>query len=370
MMQEANINRTEWNKLISSFSSAHILQSWEWGEFKEKNGWQVDRFVWKNENRIYAAAQILQRKEHLMSFGPKPGIIYLPRGPVMDWGDIKKSDEVLNDLQEYGKKQKVIFIKIDPEVIIKTRNGELDNSQNENHSDGIKTLLLNHGWKFSLNQVQFRNTMWVDLTASENDLLSSMKQKTRYNIRLAERKVVTVRQATPDDFPLLYALYAKTCIRDGFIIRPSEYYFNLWKLLHERGMAKVLIAEVEKTAVAGLILFYFAEKCWYFYGMSSDLHREKMPNYLLQWEAIKLAKKLDCKIYDLWGAPDSLNESDPMWGVYRFKEGLGGKFVQTIGAWDYPENSFQYSLYNYLIPKFLAISRFLRKKGLKAETAG
>lgn len=370
MMQEADFNRSEWNKLISSFSSAHILQSWEWGEFKEKNGWQVNRFIWKKEDRIYAAAQILQRREHLLPFGLKPGIIYLPRGPVMDWDDFNKIDEVLDDLQDYGNKQNAIFVKIDPEVIIKTCDGEPGFSQNENHSTSYKTILLNHGWKNSLDQVQFRNTMWVDLTASENDLLSSMKQKTRYNIRLAERKAVKVRHATPEDFPLLYTLYSQTCIRDGFIIRPGEYYFSIWKLLYENGMAKALIAEVDNTAVAGLILFYFAEKCWYFYGMSSDLHREKMPNYLLQWEAIKLAKSLGCKIYDLWGAPDSLDESDPMWGVYRFKEGLGGKFVQTIGAWDYPENSFQYHLYNFLIPKFLAISRFFRKNTLKAETTG
>jgi len=368
MMQQTELNRLEWNNLIASFPSAHILQSWEWGEFKEKNGWRVNRFVWKNENCVYAAAQILQRTQKVLKFRESPALIYLPRGPVMDWNDTDIFNEVLNDLRDYGKKQKAIFVKIDPEVIIKSDN--IISKESEYYQNDIKELLIKQGWKFSSDQIQYRNTVWVDLIASDDDLLSSMKQKTRYNIRLAERKGVVVRNATVHDFSSLYDLYAQTCIRDGFIIRPKEYYFSLWQLLFDRGMANALIAGVEKTDVAGLFLFYFAKKAWYFYGMSSDLHREKMPNYLLQWEAMKLAKSLGCEVYDLWGAPNSLDEEDPMWGVYRFKEGLGGKFIQTIGAWDFPENKFQYSLYNHLIPKVLNFSRFFRKKGLKAETAG
>jgi peptidoglycan pentaglycine glycine transferase (the first glycine) len=119
--------------------------------------------------------------------------------------------------------------------------------------------------------------------------------------------------------------------------------------------------------VAGLILFHFARKAWYFYGMSSDLHREKMPNYQLQWEAIRLAKKLGCEIYDLWGAPEELDENDPMWGVFRFKQGLGGKLIKTIGAWDYPVNNITYNIYNVLLPKLLSVFRFFRKRQIKQE---
>ena len=125
-------------------------------------------------------------------------------------------------------------------------------------------------------------------------------------------------------------------------------------------MAKPLIAEVDGEIVAALILFYFAGTAWYLYGMSSIEHRDKMPNYLLQWEAIRLAKKMGCSTYDLWGAPDQFNDQDPLWGVYRFKSGLGGRVVRHAGAWDFPVNKNLYRLYTLVLPKILAI---LRRRG-------
>ena len=118
-------------------------------------------------------------------------------------------------------------------------------------------------------------------------------------------------------------MYLETSLRDGFIIRPEGYYRLLWSTFISGDMAIPLIAEVDGTPVAGLLLFYFAERSWYLYGMSTDLHREKMPNYLLQWEAIRISKNLGCKVYDLWGAPDVFDADESMWGVYRFKKGLG-----------------------------------------------
>jgi len=368
MMQPADLNSSEWNKIVSNFAGAHILQSWEWGEFKAANGWKVHRFVWKDDYQIYAAAQLLEKEQRFITFKGLPGILYSPRGPILDWNKPEIVREVLDDIQEYGKSRNSIFLKIDPEVEISDEVApSLPLGQQKSRVDVVSTL-MGRGWNFSRDQIQFRNTVWVDLSFSETELLNSMKQKTRYNIRLAERKGVRIRKANPADFTCLYELYAKTGIRDGFIIRPKEYYLTLWNLLFENNMATALIADVDDTLCAGLFLFYFANKAWYFYGMSSDVHREKMPNYLLQWEAIKLAKSLGCKIYDLWGAPNTMDESDPMWGVYRFKEGLGGKLVKTIGAWDFPEKKVLYFLYNHVIPRILSITRYIRKKELKAET--
>jgi lipid II:glycine glycyltransferase (peptidoglycan interpeptide bridge formation enzyme) len=118
-----------------------------------------------------------------------------------------------------------------------------------------------------------------------------------------------------------------------------------------------LIAQVEGEPVAALILFIFASRAWYLFGMSREAHREKMPNYLLQWEAMRLAKSQGCKLYDLWGAPDDFNETDPLWGVYRFKEGLGGEVERHIGAWDLPLKPFYYSLYTQILPRFLNVIR-------------
>ncbi len=119
-----------------------------------------------------------------------------------------------------------------------------------------------------------------------------------------------------------------------------------------------LIAEVDGEPVAAIFVFYFAGRAYYVYGMSRNAHREKMPTYLLQWEAMKRAKAKGCKVYDLWGAPDVFDESDSMWGVYRFKEGLGGKVVRTLGAWDYAPNPFWYKLYSEIIPRVLDVMRY------------
>ena len=117
------------------------------------------------------------------------------------------------------------------------------------------------------------------------------------------------------------------------------------------------MAEVESEPVAALLLFYFAARAYYLYGMSTAAHRDKMPNHLLQWEAIRRAQRRGCRVYDLWGAPDEFDESDPMWGVFRFKEGLGGHVVRTIGAWDFPSGGLWYRVYSQLVPRALDVMR-------------
>ncbi len=115
---------------------------------------------------------------------------------------------------------------------------------------------------------------------------------------------------------------------------------------------------MEGQAVAGLMLFIFREQAWYIYGMSRELHREKMPNYLLQWEAVRAAKEAGCQVYDLWGAPDVFDSSDPMWGVYRFKRGLAAYEARHIGAWDLPINTWTYRLYAQVLPRIVALMRW------------
>jgi lipid II:glycine glycyltransferase (peptidoglycan interpeptide bridge formation enzyme) len=178
---------------------------------------------------------------------------------------------------------------------------------------------------------------------------------------------VSVREAGLDELELVYEMYAETSNRDGFIIRPKEYYLDLWSSFISAGMATPLLAEVEGDVVAGLMLFHFGDRSWYIYGMSTNKHREKMPNYLLQWEAIRLSKARGCKVYDLWGAPDVFDESDRMWGVYRFKEGLGGKVVQTKGALDYPVSRIKYKIIQEILPGILAITRKIRRRQIQNE---
>ena len=213
------------------------------------------------------------------------------------------------------------------------------------------------GWRFSAEQIQFRNTVWMDVKPSEEDLLAKMKQKTRYNIRLSTRKGVSVREGSIDDLSMMYRMYAETSVRDGFVIRSKSYYLRVWQFFIEAGMMTPLLAEVEGEVVAGLTLFHAGACAWYLHGMSRAAHRNKMPTYLLQWGAIRKAKALGCERYDLWGAPDVFDESDSMWGVFRFKQGLGGEVICTLGAWDYPARPFLCWGYTKVLPRILDVMR-------------
>jgi lipid II:glycine glycyltransferase (peptidoglycan interpeptide bridge formation enzyme) len=361
-----------WNKIIASLPNPHLLQTWEWSQVKAKYGWEPIPLLWESEyagHEPLAAAMALKRKVINSGFAARLCILYIPKGPLMDWGDASLRKRVLDDLQAFAKKQGAIFLKGDPDVILGTGvPGAGDEVMNDDGNIVVADL-TGRGWRCSSDQIQFRNTVEIDLTIPEDEMLARMKQKTRYNVRLAGKKGVTVRAGTTDDLPLLYKMYAETSVRDGFVIRDEGYYRTVWEtftLNVERSafnvqssipFAEPLIAEVDGEPVSAIFVFYFGRRAYYIYGMSRDAHREKMPAYLLQWEAMKRAREYGCKVYDLWGAPDEFDESDSMWGVYRFKEGLGGRVVRTLGAWDYAPNSLWYRMYSEIIPRVLDVMR-------------
>lgn len=362
---------TDWNNVISHLPGAHLLQTAEWAKVKQAYGWNPLPFIWldrenersEKEGQIIAAAMLLKKSISLRGFSSKLSILYCPKGPMLDWNNQSLARRVMNELEEFARKQSGIFLKIDPDIVLGYGIPGQAESTQEVTGSSIEQELKQNGWLFSQGQIQYRNTVTVDLLPNEEDILARMKQKTRYNIRLASKKGVTVRQGNPNDFPMLYQMYAETSVRDGFVIRDQDYYSTVWKTFMDSEpsahspSAIPLIAEVNGDPAAGLFLFYFSGRAYYLYGMSRDVHREKMPNHLLQWQAILQAKTAGCRIYDLWGAPDEFDESDSMWGVYKFKEGLGGKVVRTIGAWDYAPQALWYKLYTEIIPRTLSIMR-------------
>ena len=269
-------------------------------------------------------------------------IQYAPKGPPASpdldlWS-------MLQWFEQQAKRSGALFVKIDPDVDADSDFGQ-----------ALDARLRERGWLFSNDQVQFRNTVLSDLSIGEEALLAGMKQKTRYNIRLAERKGVVVHPS--DDFAAFFELYAETAARDGFLIRPEDYYLAVMERMQGNGLGQLLLAEAEGELVAGLFLFRFGPTTWYFYGASSDQHRKLMPNHLLQWEAMRWAIAQGCTIYDWWGAPNELVETDPMWGVYRFKEGFGGQFTRWIGAWDYAPRPTLYRSYTQAMPRVLDFMR-------------
>ncbi len=340
--------REEWNRGLLTFPHPHVLQTWEWGEVKGQTGWRAHPLRVLLQGTPVGQALLLTRRLH-----PLPlAVGYVPKGPILDWGDPLHVVTVLRALADAAEAHHLLFLKIDPDVDPRTPEGER-----------VQKQLRDLGWVPSPEAIQFRNTVLLDLRGSEEELLARMKPKWRYNIRLAGRRGIRVREGDVADLPRFYALYAETARRDGFLIRPYAYYERVWRHFLSRDMAVLLLAEWEGEPVAGLILFFFGERAWYMYGASAGGPvRRHMPNHLLQWEAIRRARARGCTVYDMWGAPDVLEETDPMWGVYRFKLGFGGVFQPWIGPWDLPMSPL-YGVYMRVWPPLMrTLSRWLSRR--------
>ena len=346
-------SQPDWDRWLLALPNPHLLQSWTWGELKSRFGWTARRLAWVDPGgAVRAAAQLLFRTERGLT------LAYCPKGPAVDWSQPALRARVLSDLIEQARARGAFVLKIDPEVPF-----------GEGPGAAVEAELGRAGWRRAPDPAQFRNTLLLDLRQSEEALLAGMKQKWRYNLRLAQRHGVQVREGGAADLELLYRMYAETSRRDGFVIRSREYYLDSWRSFMERGQAQPLIAEVNGEPVAGFVVYWFGKIAWYLYGMSTHVHREKMPNHLLHWEAIRWAKSHGCEAYDFVGAPDQLNERDPMWGVYRFKEGFGGRFVKTLGEWDYPLRPLQYWASRLVLPRVLAVMRVFGRRRVAAEVS-
>lgn len=351
------MDRLTWQKAQASLPNPHVLQSWEWGEVKAQTEWHATRQVLVNdEGQAVASMQFLDRQ--LLPYVPVR-IGYIPKGPTVDWHDSRLVETVLVAVETLAKQRSCVFVKIDPDV-------------EEVSAAGIRLrhLFRARGWGFSQEQIQFKNTGVSDLRPDEDALLEGMKSKWRYNIRLAERRGIAVREGTVDDLAAFYQLYAETGQRDGFLIRPFSYYRTTWEsyLAAEQAAENLaggtlLLAEhaEEDAPLAGIFLMRYGERAWYFYGASSERRRRDMPNYLLQWEAMRWAKQRGCAVYDWWGAPTNLDdEADGMQGVWQFKQGFGASFALHVGAWDYATSPLLYRLYTEAMPRAIAWLRRLR----------
>lgn len=326
----------EWDDFVAAHPCAHILQTAEWGELKAAFGWSPQRVAVVEDGAPCAGALVLYRSPPL-GLG---ALAYVPRGPLVDWERPEEAAGLLDALAKAARARRAITLIVEPDLPDEPRWRE---------------LLASSGLRPSpLGSIQPRRTLMVDIGRDEADILAAMKPKTRYNIRLAQRKGVAVWEGTESDLPAFHRLMAETAARDHFGAHDPAYYERAYHLFVPRGWARLLIAGVEGEPVAALMVFALGRRAWYFYGASADIHREKMPTYLLQWEAMRWARSRGCADYDLWGVPDEDEErleaeftrrQDGLWGVYRFKRGFGGRLVRTVGAWERPLRPALYGLY-------------------------
>jgi lipid II:glycine glycyltransferase (peptidoglycan interpeptide bridge formation enzyme) len=318
---------TDWDNFIAA-RNGHLLQTWAWGELKAAFGWTPHRLQVDD-----TAAQILFKRLPL-GFT----VAYIPKGPVIDWDNSQQCRKLLDAVHAEAKQRRAVFLKIEPDV--------------EHENVEMAERLIDMGF-VSADTIQPQTSLTIEISGDEDSILAAMKQKTRYNIRLATKKGVTVRQGNADDVKIFHDLSLTTSDRDGFGVHSLAYYQACFNLFAPHRCA-LFIAEFEGEPIAALMAFCQGQDAYYFYGASANQYRNLMPTYLIQWAAIQWAKEQGCTRYDLWGVPDAdpktletefKNRNDGLWGVYRFKRGFGGKYVQTIGAFDYVYNPLLYKFY-------------------------
>lgn len=305
------MTKEEWNKQVS-----HPLQAYEWGEFRQATGVKVVR------------EGGMQITIHKIPHTPW-NVGYLPKGPM-------PTKEQVKVLGKVAKENNCIFIKVEPKV---------------EAQDFQKEMLDFRKWGFVAGRPLFTKYNFVlDVTPSEEQLLASFKQKTRYNIKVAEKRGVTVEIDNSEAaFERYLQLTEETTKRQGFYAHSRDYHQTMWDTLHPAGIAHLLTAKYEGEIITTWVLFKFGDSLYYPYGASTREHREVMANNLVMWEAIKLAKKWGLHYLDMWGAlgpePDS---HDPWYGFHNFKSGYGARHVEYVVTWDYVAMPLLYKLYVFL----------------------
>jgi peptidoglycan pentaglycine glycine transferase (the first glycine) len=336
--------RRVWDSFLEEHDG-HLLQSWGWGELKAEAGWQPLRLALceRSTGRIVAAAQVLCRGAPQMPYWCGH-LAYIPRGPVLDWSHEESCSAFWTALHRLLRRRGALALRLEPPLLAGTELGER-----------VAHRLLSSGFR-PVRTIQPLRTIIVDLDADEETLLARMKEKWRYNLRLAARRGVRVREAqTLEDVRAWYELLKITAARDGFGIHHYEYYEHAWLILAPRNQLDLLLAEYEGQLLAGIFVGRMGREALYLYGASSNELRQLMPNYLLQWEAMRRARAAGAVRYDLWGIPETEDEHEPLAGVYRFKRGWGGEVVRFLGGYEYVYRPLSMNLTRRLLGKRLAL---------------
>lgn len=329
-------DRIQWNDFVRNSPSGHVMQSWEWGEFKQAMGWQVDRIAIAQSGKIMGGAQLLLRRLPGIPFT----IAYLPKGPVVDITNCEIVPPLLAAIHQIARRNRVIFLKIEPELA---------------NLDQFHRLLTQHGFWPTRQTNQPRSTIILDLSQGEENLLAQMRPKTRQLIRRAKRNGVKIVQGTDSDLEAFYQIVSTTARLKNITGHHKNFYQEAWKPFKATNSVQLFLARYENEVVAAKMIVVFGNKSIHLWGGTSPLGREINASYLIQWESIKWAISQGCRYCDLWGIPDEIatlesqcnipkGKHSGFWGVYNFKRGFGGEITSYVGAYDYPYHQNLYRL--------------------------
>ena len=339
----ADSDRVRFNDFIARFAWGDLLQSWEWGDLKAKSGWKPIRVLGEQDGTIVAAASLLKRTLPYIGTLTGNSILYASRGPVLDTNDPELLRAFIDGLKQVARKEGAILLKIDPPVAIEDTKSDA----NLRACGFVPVQAAGFGG------TQPKCVMQLDLEGRSLDaVMASFHEKWRYNIRLAGRKGVVIKEdCGRDDIATFYTILRETTERDGFIVRSQKYFEDMWDCLAPSGFAKVALAYYEDKPIAGVFNYKFGDKACYLYGASSNTNRNVMAPHLLQWRMIEWAKNSGCKWYDFRGVSPKKGDGDEhLEGLNRFKSGFSPRFVEYIGEYDLVLSPFWYWGYNTALP--------------------
>ena len=327
-------SKKEYKKFLEGHERCNFQQSLEWAEIKKPN-WKPEVILAEDENKnIIGSLCVWIRKMPI--FG---NMMYASRGPVCDIHDIKVMKQLTDGAKELAKKYNAIGLRIEPDI--------------EKDDQAFRDIVTNLGYKIKddaknfREEIQPRYVFRLDIkNKTEDEIFAGFHSKTRYNVRLAIKKGVEVKEGTREDLKDFHKIMVETGARDGFIIRPLSYFEKMYDEMAPEHM-KLLMAYHDGKPISGVIPIFYGNKTWYLYGASSNEHRNLMPNYLLQWEMIKMALARKDDIYDFRGVSGVVDESHPQYGLYRFKKGFGATFTEFIGEIYIPFKPLTYKLYKF-----------------------
>ena len=322
-----------WDAFVSNHSRAHVLQLSAWGDLKSAFGWSATRVALQQDDSIVGGAQLLFRPLPL-NLGK---MAYLPMGPLA----LPHVDEQVlwEAIHKTAKEHGARFLKWEPGIFT---------------ADEAEPDFNALSFRPSPQTVQPPGTILIDLTADEDAILARMNQGTRRKIRQGDKKGVRFYEGTAADVADFSRIINTTGSRNEFGVHDSAYYQKAFELFDPTNNVRLFMAEHEGDILAGIMVFAVGSGAWYLYGASSDVKRNLMATYGVQWQAIQWAKSRGCAYYDLWGIPDEdeatledqfKERSDGLWGVYGFKRGFGGMVTRSVGTWDTVYNSLIYTAY-------------------------
>ena len=330
LVDKTNIDK--YKSFLEKNERCNFQQSIEWAKVKEPL-WKNEIIIVEDKNgEIVGSLMVLIRK--IPIFG---NLMYSPRGPICNIHNEKVLEELTNNLKELAKKYNAFVLKIKPDI--KSNDKEFRNIVSK-----LGYKIKDNAKNFS-EEIQPRYVFRLDIKdKTENEIFTEFHSKTRYNIRLAIKKGVTIKKGTREDLSDFYKIMQITGKRDNFIIRPLKYFQKMYDKLGAEHM-KILMAYYNNKPISGIINIIYGNKVWYLYGASSNEHRNLMPNYLLQWEGIKYAINKEKDIYDFRGVSGVIDKNHPQYGLYRFKKGFNAEFTEFIGELYIPFKPVWYKMY-------------------------